>query len=61
MCGHLDCDGDLYLIFAIVMHSIEHWPPLGALFFFYIGRWHKSEAKKDGVDVEISKYDGKAL
>ena len=28
---------------------------------FNIFRWQKSEAKKDGVDAEISKYDGKSL
>lgn len=28
---------------------------------FNIFRWQKSEAKKDGVDAEISKYDGKLL
>lgn len=28
---------------------------------FYFLRWLKSEAKKDGVDAEISKYDGESL
>ena len=29
--------------------------------FFFLNRWMTSEAKKDGVDADISKYDGKFL
>lgn len=37
--------------FFIVKNSV--------LFVYF--RWLKSQAKKDGVDVEIAKYDGKSL
>lgn len=42
---------ELYLHFAT--------SSLKDVFYLWNYRWLKSQAKKDGVDVEIAKYDGK--